>query len=60
MSFTEGSLGDWTCEVGMLPGHNPNAIENMQNHFPAFADGDFAKMVEYLRPHPDVPKEDDI
>lgn len=41
---------DWSCETGILPGHQPHAIHNMQYYYPTFADGSFKTMINYLRP----------
>ena len=37
---------------GILPGHQPDAIAKMQQFFPIFENGDFSKMVNYLRNPP--------
>ena len=55
--IVEGKDGQdvWTCETGVLDGHVPNAIENLKNAFPIFAEGDFSKLVHFIRDHKLVP-----
>lgn len=43
---------DYSCETGILPGHHPDAIAKLQQYFPIFENGDFSKMVNYLRNPP--------
>ena len=50
----------WSCETGLLPGHNPVAINNMMNYFEMFKDGDFSTMLSYLRPHKDLPDVEEL
>jgi hypothetical protein len=40
---------DYTCETGVLPGHQKNMLAKYAENFPIFADGDFRKMVFYIR-----------
>lgn len=40
---------DWSCETGILAGHHPHAIYNLQQYYPIFANGDFKNMVKYIR-----------
>lgn len=56
VTYVEQSTDTWTCEIGLLAGHVNDAITNMQNHFPAFAGGDFANMLDYIRPDNKAPK----
>jgi len=42
---------DYSCETGILDGHQVNAIANLRSHFSAF-DADFRNMVNYLRNPP--------
>ena len=58
-NLEEGEKNVWICETGVLPGHQTDAIKNLKAHFPAFKD-DFKKMVNYLRPHSDMPNEDEL
>ena len=54
IQFVEGTKTQWTCELGILDGHQPNAIKNLRDAFPAFQDGDkddFTSLVNYIRPH---------
>ena len=39
----------WTCETGILPGHHPEAISKLFEHYPIFNGGSFAQLVNYLR-----------
>ncbi|CBY18098.1 unnamed protein product [Oikopleura dioica] len=40
---------DFTCETGVLPGHQKNMLAKYTENFPIFEDGDFRKMVYYIR-----------
>jgi len=44
---------DWSCETGVLPGHHPHAVHNLQQYFPVFSTGDFRYMVKYIRHVPE-------
>ena len=41
--------GEYTCETGILPGHQPTAIQDLMDNFDIFFGGDFTKMTNYLR-----------
>jgi len=43
---------DYTCETGILPGHQRFAIKNMVNIYPIFQNGTFGQMVNYFRNTP--------
>jgi len=43
---------DYTCETGILPGHQKFAIQNMVNIYPIFQNGTFGQMVNYFRNTP--------
>ena len=58
--LVKGEQDVWTCETGILPGHQDNAIALMMEFFPLFAEGDFSQMVKFVRPHKDVPDADDM
>jgi len=38
-----------TCETGILPGHHPNAIANLEDNFDVFEGGDFTNLDKYVR-----------
>jgi len=48
-NFCRGSGCPFTCETGVLPGHHPNAIALMAQHYPVFAAGNWHKITEYFR-----------
>ena len=51
IEFVEGNKGTWTCETGILPGHQPDAIVRLRAYFkPAFGSGDFSNLLAYMRP----------
>lgn len=50
----------WSCETGLLPGHHPDAINNMMQYFEMFKDGDFSSMLAYFRPHKDMPETEEL
>ena len=51
IEFVEGNKGTWTCETGILPGHQPDAIVKLRAYFkPAFGSGDFSNLLAYMRP----------
>ena len=60
IDFVEGKTGIWTCETGVLPGHQPDAIAKLVQYFPAFQNGDFKKLLSYVRPNGGKPSENDL
>ena len=47
-TFTTGKEKP-TCETGILPGHHPNAIANLEDNFDVFEGGDFTNLDNYVR-----------
>lgn len=43
---------DYSCETGILPGHQPTALYNLKAYFPIFKEGNFKDMIHYLRNPP--------
>ena len=51
IELVERQPDQWTCETGILEGHQPNAIERLMQAFPVFKDGDFSRLIDYMRPN---------
>ena len=61
VEFVEGKKDIWTCETGILPGHQPDAISKLRTYFkPAFGNGDFKNLLAYLRPDHNKPTVDKL
>ena len=60
IDFVKGEQGVWTCETGVLDGHQPDAITNLMAYFPIFAEGDFSELVKFVRPHKDIPDASEV
>ena len=58
--FVEGEENKWTCETGILDGHNPLAITGLKTFFPVFKDGDFSQLLSYLEPNVKKPTVDEL
>jgi len=43
---------DYSCETGILAGHHPFALYNLEYYYPAFKNGSFSNMANYLRNAP--------
>ena len=42
----------WTCETGILPGHQKYAITGLMNYYEMFQNGTFEMMPKYFRDPP--------
>jgi len=43
---------DYSCETGILAGHQLDAVQNLRENFATFENGDFRTMINYLRNPP--------
>ena len=55
VTLTAGTNGLWTCESGILPYHQADAIDKLKANYPIFEDGNFKKLVEYMKPDDNKP-----
>ena len=60
INFVEQQDNTWTCEIGILPKHQPDAITKMRGYYRPFAEGDFSKLLTYMLPHDDKPEPEEL